>query len=104
MSRPGEECVEFIIRAKCNRRLAPGAPHGYVWKDMQAARPLGKLTFKLSRQAERPARRVRLSVKALPVTFHGARCPGGRLPPVQLWTIYARERKPPNGEDPIEWL
>jgi hypothetical protein len=104
MSRPGEERAEFIIRAKCNRRLAPGAVHSYLWEERQAARPLGKLTFTLSRQVERPARRVTLSVKARPVTFHGARRPGGRLPPVQLWAVYARELKPPKGEEPIEWL
>jgi hypothetical protein len=104
MTRPAEERAEFLIRAKCNRRLAPGAAHSYVWEEMQAARPLGKLTFKLLRQADRPTRRVTLSVKALPVTFNGARCPGGRLPPVQVWAVYAIERKPPKGEDPIEWL
>lgn len=92
------------MRAQGNRRLAPGAAHSYLWEEMQAARPLGKLTFKLSRQADRPARRVPLSVKALPVTFNGARRPGGRLPPVQRWAVYAIERKPPKGEEPIEWL
>jgi Transposase DNA-binding/Transposase Tn5 dimerisation domain len=104
MGRAGEEHAEFLIRAKCNRRLAPGAAHGYVWEEMQAARPLGKLTFKLSRQADRPPRRVTLTVTARPVTFHGARRPGGRLPPVQVWAVYAIERKPPKGEDPVEWL
>jgi hypothetical protein len=104
MNRPAEERAEFLIRAKCNRRLAPGAAHGYLWEEMQAARPLGKLTFKLSRQADRPARRITLSVRALPVTFYGARRPGGRLPPVQLWAIYAIELKSPKGEEPIEWL
>lgn len=104
MRRSPHERAEFLIRAKCNRRLAPGAAHRYLWEEMQAARPLGKLTFKLSRQADRPARRVTLSVKAMPVTFNGARRPGGRLPSVQVWAVYARERKPPKGEDPIEWL
>jgi len=104
MNRPAEERAEFLIRAKCNRRLAPGTAHGYLWEEMQAARPLGKLTFKLSRQADRPARRVTLRVKALPVTFYGARRPGGRLPPVQVWAIYALELKPPKGEESIEWL
>lgn len=43
-------------------------------------------------------------VTARPVTFQGARRLGGRLPPVQLWAVYATERKPPQGEEPIEWL
>jgi hypothetical protein len=104
MGRAGEERAEFLIRAKCNRRLAPGAAHGYLWEELQEARSLGKITFKLSRQADRPARRVTLSIKALPVTFHGARRLGGRLPPVQLWAVYAKELKPPKGEAPLEWL
>jgi hypothetical protein len=104
MNRPVEERAEFLIRAKCNRRLAPGAAHSYLWEEMQAARPLGKLTVQLARQADRPARRLTLEVKALPVTFYGARRPGGRLPSVQVWAIYAIELKPPKGEEPIEWL
>lgn len=104
MNRPAEERGEFLIRAKCNRRLAEGRRHEYLWDEMAAARPLGKITFKLSRQADRPPRRVTLSVRARPVTFYGARRPGGRLPPVQVWAVYAIERKPPKGEEPIEWL
>lgn len=104
MNRPTEDRAEFLMRAKCNRRLAPGAVHGYLWEERQAARPLGKLTFKLSRQVDRPARRVTLRVKAMPVTFNGARRLGGRLPPVQVWAVYAIELNPPKGEDPIEWL
>ena len=103
MHRVPHERAEFLIRAKCNRRLAPGAAHDYLWEELQAARPLGRLSFELSRQADRPARRVTFRVKARPVTFQGARRPGGRLPPVQLWAVYARELKPPNGEEPIEW-
>jgi len=104
MNRPAEERAEFLIRAKCNRRLAQGAQHDYLWDEMVAARPLGKSTFRLSRQADRPSRRVTLSVTARSVTFHGARRPGGRLPSVQVWAVYAKEVKPPKGEDPIEWL
>lgn len=104
MSREGEERAEFLIRAKCNRRLAPGAAHDYLWEGMQAARPLGRINFELSRQADRPARRITLSVKARSVTFQGARRLGGRLPPVQIWAVYTKELRPPKGEDPIEWL
>jgi hypothetical protein len=104
MNRPAEKRAEFLIRAKCNRRLATEAAPRYLWEELQAVRPLGRMTFKLSRHADRPARRVTLTVTALPVTFHGARRPGGRLPPGQTWAVYAKELKPPKGEDPIEWL
>lgn len=104
MHRPTAERAELLMRAKCTRRLAPGAVHGYLWEELQAARPLGRLTFQLSRQADRPSRRGTLSVKARAGTFKGARRPGGRLPPVPVWAVYATELKPPKGEDPIAWL
>jgi hypothetical protein len=68
MSRSGEARAEFLLRATCNRRLAPGAAPGSLWEEVRAARPLGKLTFKLTRQADRPARRVTLRGQALPGT------------------------------------
>jgi hypothetical protein len=83
----GEERAEFLIRAKCNGRRAPGAPHDYWWDERVAARPLGKSPFRLSRQADRPSGRVTLTVTARPVTFPGARRPGGRLPAVQVWAV-----------------
>jgi hypothetical protein len=53
MPRSPHAWAEFLIRTKCTRRLAPGAAHSYWWEAMPAARPLGKLTFTLARQAER---------------------------------------------------
>jgi hypothetical protein len=100
---PGER-AEFLIRAKCNRRRATAAAPRYWWEGRAAARPLGRLPFELSRQADRPARRVTLRVKAMAVTFHGARRAGGRLPPVQVWAVYAIELKPPKGAEPLEGL
>lgn len=104
MNRPTEDRAEFLIRAQCKRRRAPGAVPGYGWAERQAARPLGKRTFQLTRQADRPAWRVTLRVKAMPVTFHGARRRGGRLPPVQVWAVSAIELPPPKGEEALEWL
>jgi len=104
MGRMDEERAGFLIRAKCKRRLAPGAAHDSLGEEMQAARPLGRISFELSRQADRPARRATLSVTARPVTLQGARRLGGRLPPVQLWAVYTKELRPPKGEEAIEWL
>jgi hypothetical protein len=38
------------------------------------------------------------------VTFQGTRRPGGKLPPVTVSAVYAREPSPSQGEEPIEWL
>jgi Transposase Tn5 dimerisation domain/Transposase DNA-binding len=104
MRRLSGERAEFIIRAKCNRRLAKGQEPRYLWEEMQQARPAGSITVELTRQPDRPPRQVTLQVAVKQVTFHGARRPGGRLPPVELVAVYAKEPRPPSGEEPIEWL
>jgi hypothetical protein len=45
-----------------------------------------------------------LAVTATPITFHGARRRGGKLPPVTVSAVYAQEPSPPPGEEPVEWL
>ncbi|HEV8718018.1 MAG TPA: hypothetical protein VGX03_35030 [Candidatus Binatia bacterium] len=85
--RAPDERAEFLTRAKGNRRLVTAAAQSYLWEEMAAARPLGRMTFQLSRHADRVPRRVTLTVRAQSVTFQGARRPGGRLPPVQVWAV-----------------
>jgi hypothetical protein len=104
MGREPDQGAECIIRAKCNRRLAPGAAQRYLWAEMQQTRSLGTLTIELARQPDRPPRPVTLSVMAKPVTFHGARRPGGKLPPVEVSAVYAKDLSPSQGEAPVEWL
>jgi hypothetical protein len=104
MRRLSGERAEVIIRAKCNRRLAKGKEPRYLWEEMQQARPAGSITVELTRQPDRPPRQVTLKVAVKQVTFHGARRPGGRLPPVELVAVYAKEPRPPSGEKPIKWL
>jgi hypothetical protein len=104
MSRAPAHRAEFIIRAKCNRRIAKGTEHSYLWQEMRTARPLGRLTVEVSRRADRPPRQATLAVSVRRVTFNGARRPGGRLPPVEVTVVYAKERHPPKGEEPLEWL
>jgi hypothetical protein len=102
MRREPHQRAEVIIRAKCNRRLAPGAMQRYLWAEMQQTPSLGTLTIALARQPDRPPRPVTLAVTATQVTFHGARRPGGKLPPVKVGAVYAQELSPPQGEEPVE--
>jgi hypothetical protein len=96
--------AECIIRAKENRRLAPGAAPRYLWAELPQPGALGTLTIALARPPDRPPRPVTLSVTAKPVTFYGARRPGGQLPPVTVSAVEAQEPSPPEGEEPVEWL
>jgi IS4 transposase len=104
MSREAADRAEFIIRAKCNRRIANGQDQSYLWPEMQSTPPLGHLTVEVARQRERAPRQATLAVATRRVTFKGARRFGGQLPPVEVTVIYAKERRPPKGEEPVEWL
>jgi hypothetical protein len=100
---PGER-AECIIRAKCHRRLAKGKEPRYLWEDRQKARAAGRLMVELTRQPDRPPRQVTLRGAVKRVTVNGARRPGGRLPPVEVVAVDAKECRPPRGEEPVEWL
>jgi hypothetical protein len=100
---PGER-AEFISRAQCNRRLAKGKEPRDLGEEMQKARAAGRITIALTRQPDRPPRQVTLRVAVKRVTCTGTRRPGGQLPPVEVIAVYAKECRPPSGEEPVAWL
>jgi hypothetical protein len=99
---PGQR-AECSMRAKENRRLAPGAAPRYVWAAMPQTGSVGTRTIDLARQLARPSRPVPLTGTATPVTCYGARRPGGTLPPVTVRAVYAQAASPPQGEAPVAW-
>jgi hypothetical protein len=103
MSRAVADRAEFLMRAQCNRRLAFGHDQAYLWPEMQSTRPLGSLTGEVARQRDRAPRPATLAVAPRRVTFTGARRCGGRLPPVEVTVLYAKEHRPPKGEEAVEW-
>jgi hypothetical protein len=103
MRREPHQRAEVIIRAKCHRRLAPGAAQQYWWAEMQQTPSWGTLTIALARPPERPPRPVPLAVTATQVTCHGARRPGGKLPPLAVSAVDAKELSPAQAEEPVEW-
>ena len=50
MSREATDRAEFLMRAKCNRRIASGQAQGYLGPERQNPRPLGRLTIDVARQ------------------------------------------------------
>jgi hypothetical protein len=71
---------------------------------MQKARAAGSITVEVTRQPHRPPRQATLRVAVKRVMFSGARRPGGKLPPVEVVAVSAKERRPPSSEEPIAWL
>jgi hypothetical protein len=57
-----------------------------------------------ARRSARVAREARVDVRAASVTLDPPYRPDRKLPPVTVNVVQARERHPPEGEDPVEWL
>jgi hypothetical protein len=58
LSREAADRAEFIMRARCNRRMAKGRGQSYWWQEMRTARPRG--ASRLRWRAEPSDRRGRL--------------------------------------------
>ena len=102
--RAEEERAAFVIRAKCNRRVAARPQDTYLWEALRAAPVLGRTTIEVTAQARRAARQVCLTVRAHAVTFNRGRRRGGNLPPVRVQAVYVKEEEPPPGAEPLEWM
>lgn len=102
--RAEEERAAFVIRAKCNRRIAAQPQDTYLWEALTEAPALGQTTVEVSAQAGRTARQARLTVRTRVVTFNRGRRRGGHLPPVSVQGVYVKEDSPPPGEEPLEWM
>lgn len=102
--RAEEEQAAFVIRAKCNRRVAAQPRDTYLWEALGEAPVLGRTAVEVAEQAGRTARQARLTVRTRTVTFNRGRRRGGNLPPVSVNVVYVKEEAPPRGEDPLEWM
>jgi hypothetical protein len=102
--RDEEERAAFVIRAKCNRRIAAQPQDTYLWEALKAAPVLGQTTIEVVAQAKRAARQACLTVRALAVTFNRGRRRGGHLPPVRVHAVYVKEEGPPLGEEQQFWV
>lgn len=102
-NRPSEAKAEFIVRAKCNRRTQTNDDdYSYLWDELAACPKLGSRRFKTPRCGNKPSRSATLAIRAKELEFCGRK--GKALQPVDVYAVYAREARPPKGEEPIEWM
>jgi hypothetical protein len=92
--------VHLLVRAQHNRQVAHGQQ--YLWDFLAAQRPGARLQIKVPRQDGRPGRLATLAIRFAPVTLRPP-CLKKDQPPLQLYTIEAREVRPPQGVPPICW-
>jgi len=123
----GQRQAEWIIRA-CHERVLVRDPQAakaeeaeaeettYLFATVASAPVLKRLTIKVSkrepkskdkrkRKQPRSARQAVVTVQAARVTLGGVRRKGvGHLEDVTVNAVLLREEKPPEGEEPIQWL
>jgi Transposase DNA-binding/Transposase Tn5 dimerisation domain len=105
--------AEWIVRACQDRALAEGT--GNLIQQLACTRKLGTLRIDVSkrdastgddrkRKQARPARKAKVTVRAMSVLLRPPSRQGTKLPAVRVNAILVREETPPAGVEPIEWM
>jgi len=97
----GEANAEILIRSKHDRLLTDGSK---LWETVGQAAVLGEIAFAIPHTNDRIGRPVVQTIQATRVVLKGPYRQGSRLPDVELTAIRAREKNPPKGEQPLEWV
>ena len=102
-NRDPKERAEFIVRAKCNRRTEQNTgEYSYLWDELSEAPIISRLRFKTPRAGNKLSRSATLEVRVKEVEFCGRR--GKSTQPVWVYAVFAKEKSPPKGKTPIEWM
>ena len=97
----GEASAEILIRSQHDRLLADGRK---LWEAVGQAAVLGEIAFDIPATNNRTGRSVVQRIQTTRVVLKGPYRQGSRLPDIELTVIRAREKKPPKGEQPLEWI
>lgn len=113
----GKKKAEWITRACQDRNLSQSTPDGYahLHETVASTRVLGTMEVEVrqrpanqakegKRNQPRTARTATVTIQAARVKLRGPQRPGGRPRGVEVNAILVREKHPPRGEEPIEWL
>lgn len=98
-AQPGRPAL--LVRAEQDRLLAEGQPT--LWAQVLAQPVAGELKVAVPRRHNRPSRVASLSVRFAAVVLQPPDRKG-RLGPVRVWAVLAREAAPPPGLAPLEWM
>ena len=96
--------IDFIIRARTDRRLADAA--GHVQTALAGAPVLGQTTVALRARPGQAARTAIVEARAVCVDLDGPWRPGGWQPALRgLWAVEVREVPVPAGvREPLHWV
>ena len=105
--------ADFIVRA-CRDRLLANEEH--LFEKLQSAPLLGGFDLEVSRKEQtvkvkgnsrrhvRQKRLAKIEVRACSVRPHPPHRMGLKLPEVEMTAVLVREKDPPEGQEPVQWL
>jgi len=95
--------VDLLVRAAQDRKAEH--PERYLWAAMASAAVAATVTIQLGKRGKQLARDATLTVRHQQITL---RPPNSRakekLTNITVWAVWAIERHPPAGVEPVEWL
>jgi hypothetical protein len=96
--------IDFVIRSRCNRRLADEA--GHLWEKLSQQPMLGQSTVELRARPGQAARTAIVELRARQVDLDGPWRPGGWQPELRgLWVVEVREVNAPESvKEPLHWI
>jgi hypothetical protein len=96
--------MDFIIRSRCDRRLADEG--GHLWGRLARQPSLGQSTVELRARPGQAARRASVQIRAMRMDLDGPWRPGGWQPELRgLWAVEVREVDAPQGvKEPLHWV
>lgn len=94
--------IDYVVRASRVRALAE--TDQTVFSSVTTAPVLGRMQLQLRAREGMAAREVTLDLRSVAATLRGTWRPGGKLPPLTLNVVEAREVGAPEGQEPIHWV
>ncbi len=100
-----ERRAQWLVRAAWNRRVITArGDKSNLWEAMARAPKRGTVRFELPASAKRKARTVTQVIRSSSIIFDGVQRKGGRLSPLRVNVVYAKEKGVPKGEKPVDWM
>lgn len=101
LARTLEHAPQLLIRAEQNRALTE--EQSKLWEYL-ARQPLAGLQpLQVPRRAKRPARVAKMAISYARVVLKAPQIKG-KLKPVPVWAVWAREIEAPEHIEPLEWM
>lgn len=100
---------ELLIRAAQDRRVidnhADDAELSRIWATMEQQAVAGSYTIEIPRKQKQATRTAELDIRYAELTVMPPQNRSTKKQqPITLWAVWANEKNPPDGVDPISWL